>query len=39
VRHEGTLRACFVSAAGVPVDEHVFGMLPADLAGAPALRS
>ncbi|MEA2296727.1 MAG: [ribosomal protein S5]-alanine N-acetyltransferase [Solirubrobacteraceae bacterium] len=39
MRHEGTLRACFVTAAGVPVDEHVFGMLPADLAGAPALRS
>jgi RimJ/RimL family protein N-acetyltransferase len=39
MRHEGTLRAYFVSAAGVPVDLHVFGMLPADLAGAAALRS
>lgn len=39
MRHEGTLRAWFVTAAGVPVDEHVFGMLPEDLANAPAFRS
>jgi RimJ/RimL family protein N-acetyltransferase len=39
MRHEGTLRAYFVSAAGVPVDQHVLGMLPEDLASAPAFRS
>lgn len=38
MRHEGTLRAYFVSAAGVPVDQHVLGMLPEDLANAPAFR-
>jgi RimJ/RimL family protein N-acetyltransferase len=39
MRHEGTLRAHFVPAVGAPVDMHVFGMLPGDLAGAPALRT
>jgi [ribosomal protein S5]-alanine N-acetyltransferase len=39
MRHQGRLRAYFVSAAGVPVDQHVLGMLPGDLANAPALRS
>jgi RimJ/RimL family protein N-acetyltransferase len=32
MRHEGTLRARFVTDAGVALDMHVFGMLPADLA-------
>ncbi|MEA2468079.1 MAG: [ribosomal protein S5]-alanine N-acetyltransferase [Thermoleophilaceae bacterium] len=36
MRHEGTLRAWFVPAEGDPLDQHVFGMLPADLAGAAA---
>jgi RimJ/RimL family protein N-acetyltransferase len=38
MRHEGTLRAYFVTNAGVPVDAHVLGMLPGDLAAAPPLR-
>jgi RimJ/RimL family protein N-acetyltransferase len=38
MRHEGTLRAYFVTNAGVPVDAHVLGMLPVDLAAAPPLR-
>jgi [ribosomal protein S5]-alanine N-acetyltransferase len=37
MRHEGTLRAFFVSCDGVPVDQHVLGMLPEDLARAPRL--
>ena len=32
MRHEGTLRARFVTDAGVALDMHVFGMLPDDLA-------
>lgn len=39
MRHEGTLRASFVTDAGVPLDLHVLGMLPEDLADAPAFRS
>ena len=39
MRHEGTLRAAYVSAAGVPVDQQVFGMRAADLAGAAPFRS
>jgi RimJ/RimL family protein N-acetyltransferase len=34
MRHEGTLRAHFVTDAGVPLDLHVLGMLPEDLAAA-----
>ncbi len=37
MRHEGTLRAYFVTADGVALDQHVLGMLPEDLDGAPAL--
>jgi RimJ/RimL family protein N-acetyltransferase len=36
MRHEGTLRAYFIAADGTPVDQHVLGMLPSDLASAPA---
>jgi hypothetical protein len=39
MRHEGTLRAHFVTDAGVPLDLHVFGMLPDDLTHPPAFRS
>jgi len=35
MRREGTLRAYFISDRGVPMDLHVLGMLPEDLAGAP----
>jgi RimJ/RimL family protein N-acetyltransferase len=38
MRHEGTLRASFVSDTGEPVDQHVLGMLPEDLASAQAWR-
>lgn len=38
MRHEGTLRAYFVTDSGEAVDEHVLGMLPADLAAAPPFR-
>jgi RimJ/RimL family protein N-acetyltransferase len=37
MRHEGTLRAYFISNAGVPVDAHVLGMVAEDLAGAAPL--
>jgi len=37
MRHEGTLRAYFISEAGVPLDLHVLGMLAEDLASAPEL--
>jgi RimJ/RimL family protein N-acetyltransferase len=37
MRHEGTLRAYFVTNAGLAVDAHALGMLPEDLATAPAL--
>jgi RimJ/RimL family protein N-acetyltransferase len=36
MRREGTLRAYFVTNAGGQVDAHVLGMLPEDLAAAPA---
>ncbi len=36
---EGTLRSYFVSPVGVPVDAVMFGLLPDDLATAPALRA
>jgi RimJ/RimL family protein N-acetyltransferase len=36
MRHEGTLRAAFVGDDGVAIDQHVLGMVPEDLAGAPA---
>jgi RimJ/RimL family protein N-acetyltransferase len=39
MRYEGTLRSYFTSNAGVPVDAQVFGLLPDDLATAPALRA
>jgi RimJ/RimL family protein N-acetyltransferase len=39
MRYEGTLRAYFVTPAGVRLDQHVLGMLPEDLAGARAFRS
>jgi ribosomal-protein-alanine N-acetyltransferase len=38
MRHEGTLRASFVTDDGVPLDQHVLGMLPEDLANAPVWR-
>lgn len=38
MRHEGTLRAYFVTNAGERVDAHVLGMVPEDLRAAPALR-
>jgi len=34
MRHEGTLRAYFIGDNSVPIDLHVLGMLPEDLAGA-----
>ena len=34
MRHEGTLRAYFIGDNGLPIDLHVLGMLPEDLAGA-----
>ncbi len=37
MRYEGTLRSYLMSPAGVPIDQHVLGMLPQDLADAPAL--
>ena len=37
MRHEGTLRSYLMSPAGVPLDQHVLGMLPQDLADAAAL--
>jgi RimJ/RimL family protein N-acetyltransferase len=39
MRHEGTLRAYFISEDGVPVDQHVLGMLREDLVNAPPLSS
>jgi RimJ/RimL family protein N-acetyltransferase len=39
MRHEGTLRAYFISDSGVPVDQHVLGMLFEDLVSAPPLPS
>jgi hypothetical protein len=39
MQHEGTLRSYFISNAGVPVDAQVFGLVPSDLAKAPALRA
>lgn len=38
MRHEGTLRAHFISASGAAVDAHVFGLLPEDLAATPPNR-
>jgi RimJ/RimL family protein N-acetyltransferase len=39
MRHEGTLLSYFISNAGAPVDAQVFGLVPDDLAKAPALRA
>lgn len=39
MRHEGTLRAYFVTDAGIAMDQRVLGMLPEDLINAPAFRS
>jgi [ribosomal protein S5]-alanine N-acetyltransferase len=39
MRHEGTLRSYFISNAGACVDAQVFGLVPDDLANAPALRA
>jgi RimJ/RimL family protein N-acetyltransferase len=39
MRHEGTLRAWYVTATGQALDQHVFGLLPEDLEAAPALPS
>jgi RimJ/RimL family protein N-acetyltransferase len=39
MRREGTVHASYVSAEGVPVDQHVFALLADDLAGAVPLRS
>ena len=36
MRYEGTLRASFFTEAGEPIDQHVLGMLPEDLASARA---
>jgi RimJ/RimL family protein N-acetyltransferase len=36
MRHEGTLRAYYVSDSGIASDQHVFGMLREDLLDAPA---
>ncbi len=38
MRREGTLRSYFISNAGVPVDAQMFGLVPDDLANAPAFR-
>lgn len=35
MRHEGTLRAFYITPAGEALDQHVFGLLPEDLARAP----
>ena len=37
MRHEGTLRAYFISDDGTPIDMHVLGMLAEDLDRAPPL--
>jgi RimJ/RimL family protein N-acetyltransferase len=37
MRHEGTLRASYVTPDGEALDQHVFGLLAADLAAAPDL--
>jgi RimJ/RimL family protein N-acetyltransferase len=37
MRHEGTLRAYFVTDEGVAIDDHVLSMLPEDLVTAPPL--
>jgi RimJ/RimL family protein N-acetyltransferase len=34
MRHEGTLRAYFIDESGTPRDQHVFSLLPEDLAAA-----
>lgn len=39
MRHEGTLRAYFISNAGAPVDAQVLGLVPDDLSNAPAFRA
>jgi RimJ/RimL family protein N-acetyltransferase len=39
MRHEGTLRAFYVTPTGEALDQHVFGLLAEDLEGAPALRA
>jgi RimJ/RimL family protein N-acetyltransferase len=39
MRYEGTLRAAYVSDAGVPVSQRVYGLGPEDLAGAAPFRS
>jgi RimJ/RimL family protein N-acetyltransferase len=37
MRHEGTLRAFYITPAGEALDQHVFGLLPEDLEAAEAL--
>jgi hypothetical protein len=39
MRHEGTLRAFFVSNAGAHVNAEMYSLLADDLANAPAFRS
>jgi hypothetical protein len=37
MRHEGTLRAFYITPTGQALDQHVFGLLPEDLEAAEAL--
>jgi RimJ/RimL family protein N-acetyltransferase len=39
MRHEGTLRAFYITPTGQALDQHVFGLLPEDLATAPAFEA
>jgi RimJ/RimL family protein N-acetyltransferase len=39
MRHEGTLRAFYITPAGEALDQHVFGLLPEDLARAQEFRT
>jgi RimJ/RimL family protein N-acetyltransferase len=39
MRHEGTLRAFYITPAGDALDQHVFGLLPEDLARAQEFRT
>lgn len=39
MRHEGTLRAFYITPAGDALDQHVFGLLPDDLARAQEFRT
>ncbi|MCW3048375.1 MAG: GCN5-related N-acetyltransferase, partial [Solirubrobacterales bacterium] len=39
MRHEGTLRAFYITPTGQALDQHVFGLLPEDLAHAEAFRA